>query len=116
MKSTCVTVDFDEGELVKRIEAAATKAQKQLDARVLSDSNYWCPLDTGTLMRSAELATRLGSGQLEWRTPYAQKQYYGDFDHTKSLKPHATAMWFETAKAQNAEDWRRLVDEVIRAD
>ena len=116
MKSACVTVDFDEGALVDRIEEAAARAQMLLDTRVLSDANYWCPLDTGTLIHSAELATRLGTGQIEWRAPYAAKQYWGDFDHTRSLKPHATAMWFETAKAQNLNEWKEVVDEVIRAD
>lgn len=110
------SVDFDRGALVDRLGEAAAKAQKLLDARVLADSNYWCPLDTGTLVKSAQLATRLGTGQLEWRTPYADKQYWGDFDHTRSLKPHATAMWFETAKAHNLSDWQEVVREVFKAN
>ena len=111
-----ITTNFSADKVYAKLVTKADKAQKRLDARVLSDSNYWCPLDTGTLVRSAELATKIGSGQVEWRTPYADKQYWGNFDHTKSLKPHATSRWFETAKARYEQEWQEVVREIITAD
>ena len=116
MSGANVTIKFDAKKWTRAFEARVAKAQKRLDARVLSDSNYWCPLDTGTLIKSGELNSTLGSGQIQWRTPYAVKQYYGTFDHSKSLKPHATDRWFETAKARYADAWQEVVHEIIRAD
>lgn len=84
--------------------------QKMLDAMVLRDSNLFCPQDTGTLQRSAVLHTVIGSGQIEWHTPYAARQYYtwkGIRGHNRN--PRATAKWFETAKAQYLKKWLEVI-------
>ena len=107
-------VTFDEAALMRRFHDGASKAQKKLDAQVVADSNFYCPLKTGTLQRSATIGSVIGSGTVRWVTPYARRQYYGvGFDRSKDPNPNATAKWFEAAKARKQEQWRRLVEDEI---
>lgn len=110
--------NFDTQAAKTRISAAIHKAQMKLDAQVLADSNFYCPLRAsqgGTLQKSAIINTVIGSGLVKWWTPYARRQYYGvNFDHSKSANPNACAKWFEAAKARKMEQWRKLVDDTIK--
>ena len=91
------------------------RAQKKLDAQVVSDSNYYCPLLNTGLRNSAILQTTRESGRVRWITDYARRQYYGEhFDHSKSRNPNATAKWFESAKARKKDDWEALVENEIK--
>lgn len=98
-----------------KIGLAIHCAQMKLDAQVVADANYYCPLKTGTLQKSAVIGTVMGSGLVVWRTPYARKQYYGvDFDRSRDPNPNACARWFEAAKARRLGEWKRVVDEAIK--
>ena len=106
---------FDAQAVAARLSKAAGNAQKALDAQVLNDSNFYCPMKTSALQKSAQIYTRIGSGEVVWKTPYAKAQYYGEnFDHSKQNNPNACAKWFEAAKARWSRNWVRLVDEGIR--
>lgn len=109
---------FNDAVAKARISAAVHKAQLKLDQQVITDSNYYCPLRAaqgGTLQKSAIINTVLGSGLVQWKTPYARAQYYGvNFDHSKSANPNACAKWFEAAKARKLKDWEKLVNDTIK--
>ena len=109
---------FNDAAAKARISAAIHKAQMKLDQQVTTDSNYYCPLRAaqgGTLQKSAIINTVLGSGLVQWKTPYARAQYYGiNFDHSKSANPNACAKWFEAAKARKLKDWEKLVNDTIK--
>lgn len=107
--------NFDTQAAKARISAAIHKAQMKLDAQVLADSNFYCPLKGGALQKSAIINTVIGSGLVKWRTPYAHSQYHRlDFDHSQQKNPNACAKWFEAAKARKMEQWRKLVDDTIK--
>lgn len=106
--------NFNDAAAKARISAAIHKAQMKLDQQVINDSNYYVPLKTSTLQKSAIINTVLGSGLVKWRTPYARAQYYGvNFDHSKQRNPNACAKWFEAAKAHKLKDWEKLVNDTI---
>ena len=106
---------FNAETVAAKIRANSGKAQKMLDSQVLADSNYFVPLKTSTLQKSAQIYTRIGSGEVVWKTPYARAQYYGvNFDHSKQSNPNACAKWFEAAKARFMEKWKRLVENAIK--
>lgn len=110
-----VTANFDDAATKAKLTAAIHKAQMKLDAQVLADSNYYVPLKTSTLQKSAIINTVIGSGEIVWRTDYARRQYYGvNFDHSKSGNPNACAKWFEAAKAHKLKDWEKLVNDTIK--
>lgn len=109
------TVIFDSAAAKRKFSGAIHKAQIKLDAQVLADSNYYCPLKTGTLQKSGIINTVLGSGLVVWKTPYARGQYYGvNFDRSKGPNPNACAKWFEAAKARKEKQWEKLVNDTVK--
>ena len=66
-------ISVNENGIKNNIEEQARKTQAGLDSLILSDSNYFCPLKTGKLQQSAIINSRLGSGELVWKTPYARR-------------------------------------------
>ena len=99
---------------IKADAAGAVKsAQAPLDSMVLSDSNYFCPIKTGTLQKSAIINSRIGSGELVWKTPYARRLYYEYEKPAYQENPNACARWFEAAKARWLEKWVRFVNERV---
>lgn len=104
--ATKVNIDFDPDNVAAKIKADSTRAQKILDARVLQDSNFYCPMKNGILQKSGIVHTVIGSGRVVWQTPYARRQYYGEsFDHSQGRNPNARCKWFEAAKAKNLKLW-----------
>ena len=107
--------NFDTQAAKARISAAIHKAQMKLDQQVITDSNFYCPLKTGTLQKSAQINTVIGSGLVGWKTPYARAQYYGvTFDRSQDPNPNACAKWFEAAKAHKLKDWEKLVNDTVK--
>ena len=96
------------------IESKIQQQQKYFDALVLQDSNYFCPIKTGALQKSAIINSRLGSGELVWKTPYARRQYYEYSKPPYQPNPNACGKWFEAAKARWLEKWVRFVNERIK--
>ena len=107
-------ISVNENGIKNNIEERARKTQAGLDSLILSDSNYFCPIKTGTLQKSAIINSRIGSGELVWRTPYARRLYYEYEKPAHQANPNACAKWFEAAKARWLEKWVRFVNERIK--
>ena len=106
-----VKTALNSAEIKADIEAKARQVQAPLDALIMADSNYFCPIKTGTLQKSAIINSRLGSGELVWKTPYARRQYYEYSKPPYQPNPNACGKWFEAAKARWLEKWVRFVNE-----
>ena len=96
------------------VMAQTKQVQAPLDALIMADSNYFCPLKTGTLQKSAIINSRIGSGELVWRTPYARRLYYEYEKPAHQANPNACSKWFEAAKARWLEKWVRFVNEHLK--
>lgn len=107
------TVSFDSAKIKNACAESLRKAQTPLDAMIMADSNYFVPLKTGMLQQSAIINTRLGSGEIVWRTPYARRLYYEYERPPNQANPNACAKWVEAAKARWLDKWVRLVNEYI---
>lgn len=106
---------------ILRFNRQYSRAQMWLDNEVLKDSTPYVPMLTGTLYKSGQLGTTLGSGVVQWIAPYAKYQYYGkvisgprygpkfrtnrDLHYSTDAHSLAQAFWFEAAKAQNKRKW-----------
>lgn len=89
-----------------RIPQNIERAQKYLDSQVLKDTDKYVPMRTGILAKSGILATRIGSGTIEYSAPYAKRVYYGvNIRFSKSRHPLACAKFFEASKAVNKNAW-----------
>lgn len=105
---------ISEAKIKSDIEASARKAQAPLDSLIIADSNYFCPLKTGKLQQSAIINSRIGYGELVWRTPYARRQYYDYHKPPYQPNPNACGKWVEAAKARWYEKWVKFVNEQIK--
>lgn len=52
--------------------------QKAVDAAVIRECFPYVPFDEGILAGSASTATKVGSGEVIYDTPYSRYQYYGE--------------------------------------
>lgn len=72
--------------------------QQFVDSEVLRRCGPYVPMQTGMLMRSGELGTVIGSGEVRYVAPYARRLYYGTHFHfDRTAHPNAGALWFERA-------------------
>ncbi len=101
-----------------------TAAQKFVDETVLRGMKKYTPELSGVLIKSADNGTKIGSGLIQYLSPYARYQYYGklmvssktgsayasegekkvltdiDLKYSKT-NPLAGKMWFERYKKDN---------------
>lgn len=77
-------------------------AQQFIDSEVLRLCDPYVPKDTGALIQSGIINTKIGSGKLCYRTPYARRWYYMPADFQDA--PMRGNYWFERMKAQGGKD------------
>jgi hypothetical protein len=106
-----MTVNLNANVIYEKIDGRIKKIQSMVDLRVMKDSNYYCPMDTGTLQDSVILSYKEGSGVLTWDTEYAKSQYYGLANKSKDDNPNAVMKWFEVAKTRNINKWVRFAND-----
>lgn len=56
------------------------KVQRYIDSECLRMMAPYVPHDTGELIKSGVRNTVIGSGQVEYRTPYARKMFFGNYN------------------------------------
>jgi len=99
-------VEMDVLKVAGRLSGRLSLAQAALDEQVLKDSNYFCPQAEGTLQSSGVLATKIGTGEVIWDTPYAHRLYvHPEYNFSKDKNPNARGKWFEEAKARHRDEW-----------
>lgn len=79
-------------------EKGFSNAQEFVDSECIRHMNRLTPRLTGVMVKSATLGTVIGSGQIEYSSPYARRQYY---EHKTKKK------WFETMKKGHGESIRK---------
>ena len=77
------------------------RVQQFIDTECLRLCAPKVPKDTNTLIESGNIHTKIGSGQLEYRTPYARRWYY--MPASFSQAPERGNYWFERMKQQHKE-------------
>ena len=72
-------VDINEAKILARLNLeTGGKVQQAIDKAVIDWDLQYCPMETGTLAKSAYTATVIGSGQVVYPGPYARYLYYGE--------------------------------------
>jgi hypothetical protein len=111
------------------------KTQKFIDQEVIRLMDPYSPNLSGTMIKTATLGTRIGSGEINQTAPYARYQYYGklmvssitgsawshgeskvltdkDLEHNTSKNALAGPFWFERMKADKKEQILRGAQKV----
>lgn len=89
--------------------------QQFIDSTILKGVEPYVPMKIGTTTKSGILQSRIGHGQLIWRTPYVRYIWFGksktgkDLRYNKRRHPLAGKMWAERYKADHITELRGMV-------
>lgn len=89
--------------------------QKYIDSTVLAQMPQYTPRLTGALIKSATIHTVIGSGLVEWRTPYARMQYYGGRDAGGDTGLRGR-LWCERWKSDRLDEVAKGAGDIARRE
>lgn len=78
-------------------------AQGFVDSECLRHMDSLTPRRSGYMIKSAILGTTIGSGAIEYLTPYARRQYY----ENNGSSGNRGKLWFERMKTSSGESIRK---------
>lgn len=81
-----------------------SRAQKFVDSEVLRLSAPYVPMRTSMLLKSGQLGTDIGSGEVQYIAPHAHKQYYSPRKPGSSTGPLRGPQWFERMKTDRGKE------------
>lgn len=117
----------------KKLLEEGSPVQRFVDSEVLRLMVPYTPMDTGAMIQYATAGTVIGSGKIQYNSPYARYLYYGEvygpnvpikengiitgywspphktptgrpLTYSKERHPQAGKLWFERMKADHKED------------
>ncbi|MBQ8333057.1 MAG: hypothetical protein IJX93_04720 [Clostridia bacterium] len=100
---------LSEENLARKLPSAV----RQLESAVLASCEPFVPYKTGQLCRSGHASGSGTAGSVTWSAPHAAECYYANRSFNKKHHPHATARWFDAAKAADFESWRRTAAHAV---
>jgi hypothetical protein len=109
-----VRIQINEHSIQAKIDNIWESGLEMLSAQILKDCNLYCKEDTGMLIMSSYIHSRLKDGLLIWNTPYAARQYYEIPTAHKDVNSNATWRWCEVAKRNHGADWVRQAQAIMR--
>ena len=110
-------IDFDGGSVSLQwnngfgasCSAMMNRKQMIVDSEVLRYCAPLTPFRTGSLTRSGTIGTVIGSGNVQYATPYARFQYY-QTAQTRSYDSRRGAKWFERMKTAHKKDIQKAAE------
>lgn len=109
-----VRIQINENSIQARIDNTWSSGLEMLSSQILRDCNLYCKEDTGMLIMSSFIHSRLKDGLLIWQTPYAARQYYEIPTAYKDVNSNATWRWCEVAKQNHLAEWGRQAQAIMR--
>lgn len=90
-----------------RKEGDFERAQVFVDSKCLDLMQPLTPRLTGAMIKSGTLGTALGTGQINYLTPYARRQYYENRGQGQRGR-----LWFERMKSQHANQIMKEANQI----
>ena len=109
-----VRIQINENSIQAKIDNAWESGLEMLSSQILRDCNMYCKEDTGMLIMSSYIHSRLKEGLLIWQTPYAARQYYEIPTAYKDVNSNASWRWCEVAKQNHLAEWGRQAQAITR--
>ena len=109
-----VRITINENTIQAKIDNTWKNGLEMLSSEILRDCNRYCKEDTGMLIMSSYIHSRLKEGLLIWQTPYAARQYYEIQTAYKDVNSNASWRWCEVAKNNHRDRWARQAQEIVR--
>lgn len=108
-----VYVKIDKEKLKVDIDNACASVVSIMSGEILDDCNQYCKMDTGMLIASSHIHSKLDQGRLIWQTPYARRQYYEIQTAYKDNNPNASWKWCEVAKSKHQREWGKKAQRLL---
>ena len=109
-----VKIIVNERTIQAKIDNTWKSGLEMLSTQILRDCNKYCKEDTGMLIMSSFIHSRLDEGLLIWQTPYAARQYYEIPTAYHDVNSNATWHWCEVAKNNHRERWAKQAQAIVR--
>ena len=109
-----VKFNIDANKIQVKMDNAWKNGLEMLSSQILRDCNRYCKEDTGMLIMSSYIHSRLKEGLLIWQTPYAARQYYEIPTAYHDVNSNATWRWCDVAKQNHVADWGRQAQAITR--
>lgn len=109
-----VRFNIDANKIQVKMDNAWKNGLEMLSSQVLKDCNQYCKEDTGMLIMSSFIHSKLNEGKLIWQTPYAARQYYEIRTAYKDVNSNASWRWCEVAMNNHGERWKRQAQAIAR--
>ena len=108
-----VKIKISESKIMATVDNTFANAREMISTQILRDCNRYCKEDTGMLIISSLIHSRLKDGLLIWNTPYAARQYYEIPTANKQPNPDASWHWVDVAKRIHGKDWVRQAQRAV---
>ena len=102
-----VRIIMNRQKVEQKIEYKFKKGLGMLANEILNDCNQYCKMDSGALIASSYIHSKLDDGLLIWQTPYARRQYWEIKTAIPDPNSQATWKWCEVAKRKHLHQWER---------
>jgi hypothetical protein len=109
-----VRIQINENSIRATIDNTWQSGREMLCSQILRDCNLYCKEDTGMLIMSSLIHSRLKDGLLIWNTPYAARQYYEIPTAYTDVNSNASWRWCEVAKQNHLAEWGRQAQAITR--
>ena len=100
--------------ILSRFSGKVTKGLLAVKGQIAADTAPYVPRVTGDLEHSVKPSDVTADKFLKWNIPYARRQYYGNFNHSKQSHSLATRLWFTISKAINLHRWVKVADRAVK--
>lgn len=74
------------------------RTQVYIDSEIIRRSDPYVPMKTGSLKRSGETGTRIGTGIIKYTAPYAKRQYFAGKATGQRGRKWVKRMWLSQGK------------------
>lgn len=115
-----LNIEYDFNKIHRQLDTVKLNTlDLGLAIRVWKDSNYFCPVDTGWMIESSYVDRHTDPITVNWITPYAKKVYFAS-EHGLRIhqrpegNPNAREQWFEAARGEFYDEWKKeLVEDIL---
>ena len=108
-----VKILINKMKIQHKVDGAWKKALPLLSSEILNDCNLYCKEDSGVLIGSSFVHSKLDKGKLIWQTPYARRQYWEIRTAYPDVNPNASWKWCEVAKRLHKDQWQRQAQRLL---
>ena len=108
-----IRINISENKIKIKMDNMWNNGLAMLSSEILNDCNQYCKEDTGMLIASSYIHSKLDDGKLIWQTPYARRQYYKIRTAYTDVNPQARWKWANYAKSVHSRQWARIAKRIM---